>query len=252
MGHMADDEESEGWPSGMPLPPPPPGISLPPPPPPPPLQDEAVEDPIDDTPPAPGSPLVEEQPEPNDFQSHWEKRKHDDEVKPSDNRDSMYGHIDRISSGQVGTLLDRFSDRFGSELDREIIVLRKKQQQDMLAIKPIVELISAPESEEDDVDAGEVEDAVDSEDEFPQFFSIVNELLGNMPEDFVQNFIESDSFSLFQNVGEDPSSCDTETRSEFFTMINTVLGDLPENEINDFVASPGFQVFQRMSEIYGE
>jgi len=252
VGHMADDEESEGWPSGMPLPPPPPGISMPPPPPPPPLQDEAVEDPIDDTPPAPGSTVVEEQPEPNDFQSHWEKRKHDDEVKSSDNRDSMYGHIDRISSGQVGTLLDRFSDRFGSELDREIIVLRKKQQQDMLAIKPIVELISAPESEEDDVDAGEVEDAVDSEDEFPQFFSIVNELLGNMPEDFVQNFIESDSFSLFQNVGEDPSSCDTETRSEFFTMINTVLGDLPENEINDFVASPGFQVFQRMSEIYGE
>ena len=50
MGHMADDEESEGWPSGMPLPPPPPGISMPPPPPPPPLQDEAVEAPIDDTP----------------------------------------------------------------------------------------------------------------------------------------------------------------------------------------------------------
>ena len=249
---MADDEESEGWPSGMPLPPPPPGISMPPPPPPPPLPEGDAEDLIDDSPPAPRAPSDEQDIEPNDFQAHWEKRKLGDEVKPSGNRDSMYGHIDRISSGQVGTLLDRFSDRFGSELDREIIVLRKKQQQDMLAIKPIVELISAPESEDQTEDGGDSEDAGDSEDEFPEFFSIVNELLGNMPEDFVQNFIESDSFSLFQNVGDDPSSCNTETRSEFFTMINTVLGDLPESEINDFVASPGFQVFQRMSEIYGE
>ena len=156
----------------------------------------------------------------------------------------MYGHIDRISSGQVGTLIDRFSDRFGSELDREIIVLRKKQQQEMLAIKPIVELISAPDSDDDGEEA--------PDDEFPEFFSIVNELLGNMPEEFVQEFIDSDSFELFQMVGEDPASCDNTVRGEFFVMINSVLGDLPEEQINDFVESSGFQVFQRMSELYGE
>ncbi len=115
----------------------------------------------------------------------------------------------------------------------------------MLAIKPIVELISAPESDDEAIEESE-------DDEFPDFFSIVNELLGNMPEEFVQEFIESESFELFQKVGEDPSGCDQDTRSEFFTMINSVLGDLPESEINDFVASPGFQVFQRMSELYGE
>ena len=123
--------------------------------------------------------------------------------------------------------------------------MSKKQQQEMLAIKPIVELISAPDS---DYEGGEE----DSSDEFPEFFSIVNELLGNMPEDFVQSFIESDAFELFQTVGEDPASCDSEVRGEFFVMINSVLGDLPEEEINDFVESSGFQVFQRMSELYGE
>ena len=66
------------------------------------------------------------------------------------NTDQMYGHIDRIASGSVGTLLDRFSNRFGSDLDREIIVLRKKEQQAMREIKPTIELISVPADEQED------------------------------------------------------------------------------------------------------
>ena len=62
----------------------------------------------------------------------------------------MYGHIDRIASGNVGTLLDRFSNRFGSDLDREIIVLRKKEQQAMREVKPTIELISVPGQDEED------------------------------------------------------------------------------------------------------
>jgi len=68
----------------------------------------------------------------------------------------MYGHIDRIASGNVGTLLDRFSNRFGSDLDREIIVLRKKEQQAMREVKPTIELISVPgQDEEDELDEEE-------------------------------------------------------------------------------------------------
>ena len=68
----------------------------------------------------------------------------------SQNTDQMYGHIDRIASGNVGTLLDRFSNRFGSDLDREIIVLRKKEQQAMREVKPTIELISVPGQDEED------------------------------------------------------------------------------------------------------
>ena len=68
----------------------------------------------------------------------------------SQNTDQMYGHIDRIASGSVGTLLDRFSNRFGSDLDREIIVLRKKEQQAMREVKPTIELISVPGQDEED------------------------------------------------------------------------------------------------------
>ena len=250
---MPDDEEPLVGPNGMPLPPPPPGINLPPPPPipvppqPPVEANEKTqsENEIDDI----EKPLEEESK--NDFQSHWQKRKSDGASPTIESRDSMYGHIDRISSGQVGSLMDRFSDRFGSELDREIIVLRKKQQQDLLAIKPTVELISAPDDdyeEESEDQSSDTEE--DSGDLFPEFFEIVNNLLGDMDEDFINSFVSSDDFPLFQEVGENPSDCNDETKADFFSMINRVLGELPEEKIGDFVASPGFAIYQEMGEIY--
>ena len=170
----------------------------------------------------------------------------------------MYGHIDRIATGEVGTLLDRFSGRFGSELDREIIVLRKKQQQEMRDVKPTVELISSPDTEfEEEFDDSEDELAPSPEmnelsDQFSDFFSVVNDLLGGMPDEFVNSFIESDDFVLFQSVGNDPTQVNEEQRKEFFTMINRVLGDLPDDKINEFVQSAGFDTFQAMGEIYGD
>ena len=246
---MPDEEEEGVKPIGMPMPPPPPGINFPPPPPlptppPPPPLDEVVTTPdpeieVDDATPSPP---------PTDFHSHWEKRKNDGDAPSVESRESMYGHIDRISSGQVGSLMDRFSDRFGSELDREIIVLRKKQQQDLLAIKPTVELISAPELDEEDIDDSPVDD--ESQDLFPEFFDVVNNLLGDMEEDFINAFVSSDDFPLFQSVGESPTDCDDETKSEFFSMINRVLGELPEDKIGDFISSPGFEIYQKMGELY--
>ena len=157
----------------------------------------------------------------------------------------MYGHIDRIATGEVGTLLDRFSDRFGSELDREIIVLRKQQQQDIRSVKPTVELIAGPTLE---IDEGMDET---KSDDFIEFFDVVNNLLGDMPEDFINRFVKSESFVLFESVGADPGATDEDTRRAFFVMINAELGELPEDKINEFVESPGFEMFTRMGEKYG-
>ena len=72
-----------------------------------------------------------------------------------------------------------------------------------------------------------------------------------MPDEFVNSFIESEDFSLFQSVGNDPSATDEGVRKDFFLMINRVLGDLPEDKINEFVQSDGFTIFQSMGELYG-
>ena len=243
------DDESDGN-AEMPLPPLPPGITLPPPPPPPHgmgTQDDIPED-ADDEPDANADPVMETPDDSSGFQSQWEKRKAADSTLSTDSKDSMYGHIDRIATGEIGTLMDRFSDRFGSELDREIIVLRKEQQQDMRTIKPTVELISAPEIEDEDVDEG---DEADPSNQFVEFFEVVNELLGGMPEEFIDTFVKSESFELFESVGSNPGAADEDSRKAFFQMINAELGQLPEDKINKFVDSPGFEVFTSMGERYG-
>ncbi len=269
---MSDEEDDSA--GDLPLPPLPPGLNIPPPPTPPNLDIPEIP-PLPSPPPPPGitipdsvdiesdfnNPSSDEQTD--DFNSAWERKKQENPALSKGNRDQMYGHIDRIGTGEVGTLLDRFSDRFGSELDREIIVLRKKQQQDMRDIKPTVELISGPDVEyEDEVTDEEIQeeesqlvsDSDDGEsdsDDFPAFFDVVNNLLGGMSDAFVKSFVESDDFTLFQTVGADPSATNDETRGEFFQMINRVLGDLPDDKINEFVHSPEYGLFHAMGQIYG-
>ena len=188
---MTSEEENPPLPPGAMPPPPPPGGMMPPPPPagmppppaemPPPPPAAAPAPPAEMPPPPPAAapaPPAEMPPPPPAEMPPPPAAASDSQSTPSpdgridlrglreesdstvQNHDQMYGHIDRIASGQVGTLLDRFSNRFGSDLDREIIVLRKKEQQAMREVNPTVELISGGQSEADDIeeDMEEVED----------------------------------------------------------------------------------------------
>jgi hypothetical protein len=236
----------------------------------------------------------------------------------------MYGHIDRLGSSDVGSLLERYADRFGHDLDREIIVMRKSEKETTRESAPVVELLSVPEessdSEDDemtevqerlselesemrplkqkfdaakskkkqsaiakfgnllkpmvderkllkgilegDIEYSELEE-YDSQEEieeeegdadqnFNDFFDVVNNLLGDMPEDFISNFIASKSFKLFEKVGDDAASTTNATRKKFFNMVNQELGTIPDDKLQEFMATPGFQLFIEMSEIYGE
>ena len=253
---MGEDEKTQDNPQGMPLPPLPPGISLPlPPPPPPPVEEVSLDDDLEILENIEETQIEEvEYSQSTDFQSHWEKRKASDPNLSVGNRESMYGHIDRIATGEVGTLLDRFSNRFGSELDREIIVLRKKQQQEMREIKPTVELIQAPNEEYEEELEEELEE-ISSDEDFAEFFSVINNLLGDITdEDVIKNFIASESFSLFEEVGASPESVSEEQKSDFFRLINQVLGDLPDDNesVEAFIGSSDFSIFVKMGELYGE
>ena len=67
----------------------------------------------------------------------------------------VYGHIDRISQGEIGSLLERYSDRFGHELDRDIIVMRKDDRNEKIAEirdSPTVQLLNQEEEEESHLD----------------------------------------------------------------------------------------------------
>lgn len=88
--------------------------------------------PVENPPPSDLSPLplpeitpVEEE-KSDDYEELWAKRSE----KPLQ---QIYGHIERIGTGEVGSLLERYSDRFGHELDRDIIIMRKQEREDGLA-----------------------------------------------------------------------------------------------------------------------
>ena len=106
--------------------------------------------------------IVEDDDGEKSYSELWEKRS--EKTLPQ-----MYGHIDRLGSGEVGTLLERYSDRFGHELDREIIVMRKQEREAIRETAPLVEIISTPEDESHEEDDEEQdEEHVEEADLEPQ------------------------------------------------------------------------------------
>jgi hypothetical protein len=244
--------------------------------------------------------------EANEYGDLWAKRS----AKPLP---QIYGAIDRLGSGEAGSLLDRYSDRFGHSLDRDIIVLRKKEREEALneiRSEPIVELldveepdrlaevetelrslkpqyeaakaaqdkgalktlvpqleslmrerkelkgiVSAPKAKKAAVVEVNVEpeepEMDDSDELFTQFFTIVNDLLGDeLPEEAIESFMASDGFDLFKEVGADPAAIDDERRGEFFKIIDEQLGNMPDDSITAFVDSGDFALYKQISEMY--
>jgi hypothetical protein len=240
----------------------------------------------------------------NQYGDMWAKRSD----KPLQ---QIYGHIDRISTNQAGSLLDRYADRFGHSLDRDIIVLRKKEHDDKVSEirdAPTVQLI------EDDINDGDLEsqlaaiedelrslkpeyqaaksagdtellsqirpvlqglmderksiqsmiagdaptvaeEAEDSADEdknlFETFVSIVDDLLGsNLSEEVINEFIASEDFAVYQEVGGDPNGADADLRSQFFSIVDGQLGNMDEDKINEFVQSESFSVYSAVGALY--
>ena len=233
----------------------------------------------------------------------------------------IYGHIDRIAEGEIGSLLDRYADRFGHELDRDIIVMRKNERSELLSElrdSPVVELVNATVDKQEDSDdiAGQlkiIEDELrrlkpefqaakesgdkdtmlemrpilkelmaerkmlqniisgesadggdvptetapslakedDGEDIFPTFVAIVDDLLGNhLPDDIVSEFMESEEFDTYREVGGDPSSANEEMRGQFFAIVDSRLGGMPDEAISTFLASAEFDTYRAVGEIY--
>ena len=292
--------------------PPMPGMPLP-------LPDAASMPPLP-TPPMPAvtepvqieEPVQENPDKEEDYNELWAKKSN----KPLP---QIYGHIDRISSGEAGSLLDRYADRFGHALDRDIIVLRKQQHDDKIAQvrdAPVVELLEddvaelSPEDQlaqiEDEIrtlkpgyqqakadgDAellAELKPQLESllkerkqlqsllsdttaeesspststesapvvaqesteEDLFITFVAIVDELLGsNLPANVVEEFVESDDFSVYQAVGSDPQSADDDLRSLFFNIVDGQLGNMDSESIETFVGSSDFKIYSTIGEMY--
>ena len=249
----------------------------------------------------------------------------------------VYGHIDRISQGEIGSLLDRYSDRFGHELDRDIIVMRKEERDDRITeirdsptvqllnqeaeeeshldgdtlvelnnqlktvedelrrLKPeyqaakdegdrellrelrpsleslmtdrkLIKAVIAGEAELDELLASDDEEDIeedyeeeshvaevaddDEDDLFPDFVSIIDSFLGEMPEDEVTAFTQSKGFEVYRNVASAPESASEDDRSEFFSVVDSLLGGMPDEAVIKFTQSEEFEIYRAIGAIY--
>lgn len=174
----------------------------------------------------------------------------------------IYGHIDRISSADAGSLLDRYADRFGHSLDRDIIVLRKKEHDDKVSEvrdAPIVELI---EDDEDDLATQlsaienelrslrpEYQDAKASGD--AQLLSELRPVLENLMNERknLQALMageEDETPTTAQEVTEEEQD-DDDLFVSFVAIVDDLLGsNLPADVVNAFLASEEFAIYQEV------
>ena len=176
----------------------------------------------------------------------------------------IYGHIDRISSGEAGSLLDRYADRFGHALDRDIIVLRKQQHDEKIAEirdAPVVELLDEDSEELSDAEIlANLEDKIrslkpsyqqakaDGDEEAlaelkPQLESLLRER-----KQLIATLESTESAE--QPVAEAQPVVAQEADEEdifvtFVSIVDELLGsNLPSEVVDSFVASEDFNIYQ--------
>lgn len=248
---------------GMPLPPVPSASEALPPAPvpvPEPLPQEALEAPPLPTTASMPAPQATPEKSTNEYGELWAKRS----AKPLP---QIYGAIDRLGSGETGSLLDRYSDRFGHSLDRDIIVLRKKEREEALneiRAEPVVELLDVEEPDrlsvvEDELRAlkPQYEEAKSAKDK-AALKTLVPQLEALMRERKALKGISSKpkpmkAVKAVEAVEEEEQEVEPEMDgsdelfTQFFGIVNDLLGDeLPEEAIETFMASDGFELFKEV------
>lgn len=294
-------------PTPLPLPNAPAPLPLPEAPTPLPLPEAPAPLPLPDAP-APVALTAAEPEAKNEYGEMWAKRS----TKPLQ---QIYGHIDRLAKKETGSLLDRYADRFGHSLDREIIVLRKKEHDSKVSEirdAPVVELIEDEESGDlqsqltaiegelrtlkpeyqaakaagdSDVlsqlrpvleglmaerksimamidgsmeptvaeEAVESEESSDEDELFASFVSIVDDLLGSkLSEEIVSQFLQSEEFAIYEQVGMNPVEAEHDLRVQFVAIVDEQLGNMSGESVTEFTQTEEFSIYEAIATLYQE
>ena len=254
---------------GMPIPAPgalPMPLPLPDAPAPLPLPDAAAPLPLPEAPaplPLPDAPTPAHEATPvpeakNEYGEMWAKRS----TKPLQ---QIYGHIDRLAKKETGSLLDRYADRFGHSLDREIIVLRKKEHDSKVSEirdAPVVELL-------DGEDSGDLQSqltAIETELRTlkPEYQTAKaagdSEVLSQLRPVLESLMAERKSIMAMMDGSVEPtvaeeavdsaeSSDEDDLFASFVAIVDDLLGSqLPEDVVSTFIQSEEFAIYQQVGE----
>ena len=191
----------------------------------------------------------------NQYNELWAKKS--DKPLPQ-----IYGHIDRISAGgDAGSLLDRYADRFGHSLDRDIIVLRKQEHDNKVSQirdAPVVELI------EDEVEElSPAEKIVEIENKIRELKPQYQEAKTSQDSESLAvlkpqlESLLSERKALKAMLSESPQdsqksepvlaqeSTEVDLFVQFVGIVDELLGsNLPQDVVDAFVSSDDFSIYQ--------
>ena len=174
----------------------------------------------------------------------------------------IYGHIDRISNKEAGSLLDRYADRFGHALDREIIVMRKAAVEEKVAEirdAPTVELLDDDEPHAELSELERVEQELRALKPLYQEAKALNdaEALAELTPTLQALMAQRKALKGGTGSQAAPAAVSTAVASgddddmfvRFVSIVDDLLGEhLPESIVNDFVASADFDTYRAVLE----
>ena len=106
------------------------------------------------------------------------------------------------------------------------------------------------DDEEYEEESHVAEVADEDDDVFPEFVSIIDSFLGELPPDEVTAFTQSEGFEIYRQVASDPGSSSEEERSEFFSVVDSLLGGMPDDAVLEFTESDDFDVYRVIGAMY--
>ena len=133
--------------------------------------------------------------------------------------------------------------------DRELLRELRPSLETLMAERKLIKAVIAGEAEldelfADDEDEEEYEEEEEShvaevaedddEDLFPYFVTIIDSFLGELPEDEVSAFTQSEGFEVYRVVASDPESASDDDRIEFFSVVDSLLGGMPDDAVLAF------------------
>ena len=74
----------------------------------------------------------------------------------------------------------------------------------------------------------------DDDDLFPYFVTIIDSFLGELPEDEVSAFTQSEGFEVYRTVASNPEAASDDDRTEFFSVVDSLLGGMPDDAVQAF------------------
>lgn len=102
-------------------------------------------------------------------------------------------------------------------------------------------------------EAVESDESSDEDELFASFVSIVDDLLGSkLSEEIVSEFLQSEEFAIYEQVGMNPVEAEHDLRVQFVAIVDEQLGNMSGESVTEFTQTEEFSIYEAIATLYQE